>query len=359
MALYRFQLALLVVCAWLPTNALAQPAPVWQPYRAITPQPIGPPAYVTVVEDVPLEVVTDLDLEAMCIPCGDPFPGRSVPQYGTAPVYANAPYGDPVLAPLAGAPVWNWHLLPDDLIWHSYWAGTKEPRFSATPFSETQDKVSLFDVSLGGRASVVRYGTVKQGRPEGWELQLEGSGMLRLNLDHNWDLDAVDYRFGVPLVYGLGRSQWKFAYYHLSSHLGDEILIRGDKTLADRINFSRDTLVLAYSFFPVPALRLYSEMGWAFYADEGTEPWEFQFGIDYAQPGPTGLCGTPFFAVNGHLREEVDFGGNFVAQGGWLWRGNGGEILRTGVHYYNGKSNQYEFFDEFEQQIGLGLWYDY
>jgi len=205
---------------------------------------------------------------------------------------------------------------------------------------------------------LLRFGTVKQGRPEGWELQIEGASILRLNLDENWDLEAVDFRFGVPIIYGRGKSQWKFSYYHLSAHLGDERILR-TMSPDERINFSRDTLVLAYSYFPLPAWRWYAEAGWAFYADEGSEPWEFQFGFDYAQPGPTGSRGTPFLAINAHLREEVDFGGNLVAQAGWLWRGQSGRVLRTGLHYYNGKSSQFEFFDQFEQQVGLGLWYDY
>jgi len=359
MASIRTLLAALAICASSSGVAVAQQAPIWEPYRGSAPQTVANPELATAVGGVPFEVVTDSDLQEMCAACNDPFSGQCVPHCVTTPVYANAPYGDPVLAPLTDAPVWRWHLLPDDVIWHSYWAGAKEPRISGTVFEETQDNVSLLDVTLGGRTSVLRYGTVNQGRPEGWELQLEGAGMLRLNLDYNWDLDAVDFRFGIPLIYGQGCSQWKFSYYHLSSHLGDEILIRGDKVLADRINYSRDVLVLAYSLFPVPALRLYGEMGWAFYADEGSDPWEFQFGVDYAQPGPTGSRGTPFFAVNGHLREEVNYGGNFVAQAGWLWRGNGGKVLRTGLHYLNGKSVQFEFVDEFEQQIGLGLWYDY
>ena len=44
---------------------------------------------------------------------------------------------------------------------------------------------------------------------------------------------------------------------------------------------------------------------------------------------------------------------------GWLWRGNTSQTLRIGFHYYNGKSNQFEFFDQFEEQIGGGLWYDF
>jgi hypothetical protein len=90
------------------------------------------------------------------------------------------------------------------------------------------------------------------------------------------------------------------------------------------------------------------------------EPWEVQFGVDYAPAYVTGLRGAPFFAVNGHLREEVNWGGNFTVQVGWAWRSDeSARLLRVGLHYFNGESSQYSFFDHFEQIIGAGAWYDY
>ena len=74
---------------------------------------------------------------------------------------------------------------------------------------------------------------------------------------------------------------------------------------------------------------------------------------------PTGIRGAPFFAVNGHLREELNYSGNFVLQAGWAWRGQSSHLLRTGLHYYNGLSDQYSFYRNFEQQIGAGVWYDF
>ncbi|MGI9427877.1 MAG: DUF1207 domain-containing protein [Bythopirellula sp.] len=350
----------LVCIVGLAEITLADEAPAWQPYRAapivevqqaVPVQQFVEPNFVV----APPDAITEAKLDQLCVDCGDdPFvaPGNPLP------LVVDGAMVDPVLVPLANTQTWSWHVLPGDVIWHSYWAGTKEPRISGVAFEEFNDDVSLLDVSLGGRASLFRFGTAHNGRPEGWELQLEGASMLRLNLDENWDLEAVDFRFGVPIIYGREKSQWKFSYYHLSSHLGDEYIIRTMST-AERINFSRDTLVLGYSCFPRPAWRWYAEAGWAFYADEGTDPWEFQFGVDYAQPGPTGSRGTPFFAINGHLREEVNFGGNLVAQAGWLWRGQTDRIVRTGIHYFNGKSNQFEFYNQFEQQVGAGLWYEY
>ena len=34
-------------------------------------------------------------------------------------------------------------------------------------------------------------------------------------------------------------------------------------------------------------------------------------------------------------------------------------LLRVGVHYYNGMSSQFTFFNQFEEQIGVGMWYDF
>lgn len=308
--------------------------------------PPCPPGYT--------EFITDTDLQSMRGPRG------YVMQPAVAAPMMAAPYNaNPFMAAPAQSTGYEWEVLPSDVIWHSYMAGMKESRMSGVFFEELNGDMTLLDVTLGGRASVLRYGTRVNGQPEGFEIQIEGAGQPRLNLDEDWDLEAADFRFGVPLIYGNDVVQFKLSYYHISSHLGDEFIERTGIPASDRINYARDAVVIGTSFFPLPAWRWYAEAEWAFYADEGADPWAYQFGLDYAQPGPTGIQGTPFFAVNGHLREEVDYGGTFVAQAGWLWRGNQAHTMRTGVHYQNGKSNQFEFSDEFEQQIGAGLWYDY
>lgn len=347
-----------LVCE-LPIGAASPP--VWQPYREfIAPTPpveVIPaqfqPQYQSAepqLEGLPIDALTDVELDQLC--GGETYyPAQSY----------NKTFVDPVIGNAVNHPAQSTTLevLPGDVIWHSYWAGAKEPRTSGVIFRDTNGNLSLMDVTLGGRVSILRNGYRQaNGRPLGWEIQIEGAAQLRLNLDRNLDFDSTDFRFGVPLIYAPNeRLQWKFAYYHLSSHVGDEFLERNPGFT--RINFSRDVLVLGTSFFPRPAWRWYGEVGWAFNDDEGSDPWEVQFGLDYAQPGPTGTRGTPFFAINGHLREEVNFGGNLAVQAGWLWRGRTDRVLRTGLHYYNGKSSQFEFFDDFEQQLGVGLWQEY
>ena len=267
--------------------------------------------------------------------------------------YESAPWYD-------GPSDWTWQILPSGLIYRSYLAGVKESRFSAFVNHESDARLNsgtLWDPTLGARVGLLRFGDCDTIFPQGFQIDAEGSAQARLDIESNVDVLGTDYRAGLPLTYGIGIHRWKFSYYHLSSHVGDEFLLKNPGF--PRQNFARDVLVLGYSVYPTPDLRLYAEAGWAFVSDV-SEPWEFQFGLDYAPGYPTGFRGAPFFAVNGHLREEVDFGGNLTAQAGWAWRSDiGGHLLRLGVHYYNGHSSQFSYFGEHEEQIGFGAWYDF
>ena len=282
--------------------------------------------------------------------------GEETELIGPPPV--NAPveaWSDPY-DPCESWQPWDWHILPDGLVYRSYLAG-RESRFATVWFSEHGH--GYWDSSLGGRVGLLRYGNGSAARPEGWQLDLEGAAFPRLDLkDDRRELVSADFRAGFPITYGVGPMQLKVGYYHLSSHLGDEFMLRFPKV--QRINYTRDSLIWGNSFYATDDLRVYGETAWAFHRAGGAEPWEFQLGVDYSPAGPTGARGAPFFAINTHLRQENDFGGNITIETGWQWRGRlNGPLFRVGAHYLNGKSPQLEFFDDHEEQIGLGLWYDY
>lgn len=256
----------------------------------------------------------------------------------------------------AGNEPWTTQLLPEGLIYRSYLAGVREPRIAGV-WNNDYRQGWIWDIALGGRVGLLRYGTTDPIHPSGWELDLEGGAFPRLDMEHDQDLVATDYRVGVPLTYGTGRFQTKLAFYHLSSHLGDEYMVRYH-TLS-RINYSRNALVWGNSLFVTPSLRLYGEAAWSFYIDGGAKPWEFQFGADYSLPYATGLRGSPFVALNSYLRQEDDFGGHFVVQTGWQWRGESGQLFRMGMQYFAGSSDQLEIYTRYESKVGLGLWYDF
>src|SRR5205085_3939663 len=140
---------------------------------------------------------------------------------------------------------WNFHWLPGNLIYPACLAGAKESRF-ASFWAHDQDEGGIWDIALGGRAGIARFGT-RDCRPDGWQLDMEGAAFPRLDLDHRDDVMATDFRFGMPLTYGDGPLRVKLAFYHLSSHVGDEYLLRNPTF--NRINYSRNALVWGNSYY--------------------------------------------------------------------------------------------------------------
>jgi Protein of unknown function (DUF1207) len=254
-------------------------------------------------------------------------------------------------------PDFTWQVLPAGLLYRSYMAGVKEARLGTVALRQSGGD-TFQESTLGARVGIVRYGTPTAIRPEGWELDVEGAAFLRQNWDENLDVEAVDFRYGVPLTWRRGPWAAKFAFYHLSSHAGDEFLIRNPGF--QRINYLRDVLLLGVSYNVTPDWRVYGEVGYAVHTDAGAEPWELQFGAEYSPIVRNGIKGSPFFAVNGYLRQDFDFGGSLNVMFGWQWRSDVSDhVFRIGGQYYNGKSLQFEFFNRNEQLFGGGVWYDF
>lgn len=267
--------------------------------------------------------------------------------FGGAPREWTAPSNEP----------WDWQLLPTGIVYKAYLASQKESRFSSEFNNIPERDDTFWEPTLGARVGILRFGDHDPVMPQGFQIDAEGSAQARLNLTDNVDVTSVDFRGGLPLTYGYGPWRLKAGYYHLSSHLGDEFLLKNPNY--PRLNFARDVLLFGVSYYLNDDLRVYSEIGWAFFTDV-SEPWEVQFGVDYAPAAPTGGRGAPFFAINGHLREEVNYSGIMTVQAGWAWRSaQNGSLLRIGGHYSNGQSWQYSFYNHFEQQLGLGIWYDF
>lgn len=257
---------------------------------------------------------------------------------------------------MAGSGAWTWQFLPDGLLYPAYLAGGRESRF-ASQWVYEREQGWLWDAALGGRVGMLRLGSRDDLWPQGWQLDIEGAAFPRMSLERDRDLVAADFRFGVPLTFRYRQWESKLAYYHVSSHLGDEYMVTFPA--AQRTNYVRDGVLLGLAVRPHEDWRVYTEAGWAFNFDGGSQAWEFQFGVEYTPVRRSGIFGEPFAAVNGRIRQEVEFGGNVSCQIGRQWRGQSGHLLRLGAHYFNGKSDQYQFFDEHEEQIGAGIWYDY
>ena len=291
-----------------------------------------------------------LEPPLMLVPPAGPQPGEFQPGASATGGYAAG------RRTVDRFPAWDLQVLPSGLIYHSYLAGTKEPRFATQWFHDSHWGWT-WDSTLGARIGLLRYGTTDLQNPQGWQLDLEGAAFPRLDLEHQENVTSTDFRFGAPFTYGCGPYQMKFGYFHICSHLGDEFMLANPGV--ERINYVRNGINWGHSYYCTKDLRIYGEAAWAFECDGGAKPWEFQFGVEYSPAGPTGLRPVPFLAINGDIRQEVDYGGNICVETGYQWRSPANRLLRAGVQYFSGKSDQYEFFKQYEEKLGLAFWYDF
>ena len=338
--------------ATLATSAHAQPAAM--PITVLDnrdaaqpagPQPGGPRP------DVPGQSM--LGPQPMLAPVGPP--SFQEPVSGVAPPPGAIALPNPQVPPAAAWVVpWTWQVLPDGLMYKNYLAGNEEGRLGSQLYYNK--KIGwTWDASLGGHVGIIRYGTQEAAWPEGWQLDVDGAALPRL--DSTRCIVSSDFRAGFPITYRQGSWEFKFGYYHLSSHLGD-IYIEDHPGIM-RLAYLREQLVFGVAYRPIPDLRFYSEANWAFAEGGGSQPWEFQFGIDYSPAQPSGFCGAPFAAVNSKIEEDLNYSGNVTFEAGWQWRGPTGHTLRTGLEYFDGYSFQRQFYNVYQQFVGAGVWYDF
>jgi hypothetical protein len=253
---------------------------------------------------------------------------------------------------------WTLQFAPTGLLYKSYLAGEKESRISTTWLVPRNGDHLIWETTLGGRIGILRYGNTDPLHPEGWQLDLEGGALLRLDPQGvSTPLQAVDFRFGILSTWRVGNTAIKAGYYHLSSHAGDEFLI--NNPTFERRNYVRDSGIIGITQYLDDDWSVYGEVAYAFGAEDGAKPIELQYGIQYA-PLIAGWPGTPFAAVNGHTREDFGYITSVNIEAGWMFRSKASNrTLRLGMQYYDGPSIQWEFVQKHESLMGAGIWFDY
>ncbi len=251
----------------------------------------------------------------------------------------------------------DWHLLPDGLMYHAYLAGPQEPRISAILFGDDNGGY-FWDATLGGRVGILRYGTEGANDPKGFQWDLEGAVITRLDLLNSEDVESMDFRFGTEMTWAEGPWAMKFGYFHLSSHVGDEYLI--NNPTFERINYVAESLVYGVSYNPSTTTRVYGEVAGAVKKSGGAKRMQYQTGAEWtAKPRrPRGIA--PFAAANLAFHESTEYHMATTLQAGWCYQGpKSDRRLRFGMQYGDGPSSQFQFFKRNEEYLGFGIWFDY
>ena len=168
-------------------------------------------------------------------------------------------------------------------MYKNYLAGNEEARLGSQLYYDKQIGWT-WDASLGGHAGLIRFGTQDPAWPEGWQLDVDAVALPRL--DSTRSMVSTDFRVGFPLTRREGPWEFKFGYYHFSSHLGD-IYIENHPG-AMRLPYVREQLVLGVAYRPIPDLRFYGEANWAFARAAVPSPGSFSSASTIALRSRTG-----------------------------------------------------------------------
>src|SRR5271157_1116622 len=161
-------------------------------------------------------------------PLDDLAPSITPPATTALPNNAQVPQAAPWTAP------WTWQVVPDGLIFKNFLASNEEGRLGSQLYYD-KNVGWTWDGSLGAHVGVLRYGTQDPIWPEGWQLDADGVALPRL--DSSRDMVSTDFRIGFPLTHREGPWEFKFGYYHLSSHLGDMYILSHPDVM--RLNYVR------------------------------------------------------------------------------------------------------------------------
>jgi hypothetical protein len=253
----------------------------------------------------------------------------------------------------------GWQILPKGLMYKSYLAGEKEPRMQFVQLRDTRSDRRVWDAVLGGRVGLLRHGNYDSVNPQGFQIDLEGAVFARVLPDETSAmLEGADFRAGLLATHRYEQTAYKWGYYHVSSHIGDEFLLANPTF--NRINYVRDSVIAGVTQGLDYSMQVYGEVAYAVGAEGGAKPLEFQFGTQYIPVAKSSFRGAPYLAANYHIREDFGFHGGFNTVGGWGWQGvETRHRLRIGLQYYNGPSMQYQFLDRWENMYGGGISFDY
>ena len=120
----------------------------------------------------------------------EPLPGHDAPVFEDAPVFDDD--AEPNFGEHSGVEV-----LPSGLLYRSYIAGEKEPRFQSIWLNET-GRGRVWETQMGGRVGILRKGIVDGLYTKAWQLDMEGGAQTRVDPQQKSDQVAkADTQFDI------------------------------------------------------------------------------------------------------------------------------------------------------------------
>lgn len=173
----------------------------------------------------------------------------------------------------------------------------------------------------------------------------------------------ADYMLAIPLTYAFDQWAFRLRVYHISSHLGDELLVNHRHWLDKRKNASFEAVDFMASYQFSQGLRCYVGPGVVVHSDDSfkLKPLYVEWGAELRMFGKKlyyhRLYGTPFFAFHMENWQERKWDLDASYELGYEWsKLQGiGRKMRLFVGYHQGYSAEGQLFRERTRFGEVGL----
>jgi opacity protein-like surface antigen len=262
------------------------------------------------------------------------------------PAPASAPAGYPVTA------------FPSGDIYSVYVADPHRPTNSvAESFTVgggiPETRSPLTQVATGGRFGMVRFGPAAPGG-RAWQISVEAGFDALFDSQNKLDVVGWDGNYGLTVTTASSSPlAWKFGLTHVSSHIGDEYLMR---TGRERLNYTREELNVGAAWRWSPQWRAYSEAGVAYFrGDDALKPWRLQGGVEWDSGlGPCGRRFACYAAADLSSMQERDWRRDVTAAIGIVVQ-SVGRTSRIFLEWHDGRPTANEFYTDTVKTLSLGL----
>lgn len=235
-------------------------------------------------------------------------------------------------------------------------ADPKQPEFSVST-RRYKIQESLYTVAAVGYGESFGFYRQTGAHPdEGVQISLMGGLFAQFDLGApSFDLINADYTIGVPVTFRKGESSMRLRFYHQSSHLGDEFLLRVNP---QRINLSYEALEYLYSH-DLKSFRIYGGGEYMVHRDPAElKPLSFHGGVEYRGRNVLWRSSRWLGAVDIKSWQEhhwsPDIAASFGAEFGPPQPGR--RRMRVMLEGYHGYNPHGQFYAERLRYIGVGVY---
>ncbi len=278
---------------------------------------------------------------------------------GPADLPSWSPPADATVVAMAAEDEEGIELLPSGTLFDPLIADPRWAHFSAAYqyFIDDEEIESAAAVSFGETFGLLGGPAPFEGR---WQLDFQAAVFGLFDLDaESKDLINADYWVGLPISYRSKNERFAamVRFFHQSSHLGDEFLLR-DRV--GRVNLSYEAADLKLSYNIGHGLRVYGGLGYLLNVEPADiDPFSTQAGVEYLAPftlggGPLRL--RPVAAADLQNREESDFSSDVSLRAGVQFESTGkiSQRVQLLVEYFNGRNPNGQFYARSLEYLGLG-----